>query len=761
MNSEKEVKMYRLILILFAIFTLITTVYAQPPIGWINAYMSNNINGFSDIYPPAAGGYVMCGKTQANNVAGDNSAEMWAVRIDNDGNEIWNRTFGLNDEWDTGWSIIEVDEGGFLAGGSSGDYPGDNQIAAWRITEDGEQLWFRTYGLGTCYAIIELKSGEYLLTGKRNRTGFLICINGEGEPLWARDFEHEGRSGKFVAMRETLGGVVLAGSISQPYVGWSVKASIENEGNVIWDRTYDNFIAQSYNSIVSGHNGGFVLGGTMNIPAGPWIERQSDYLAVKISNEGDPLWNRCYNFGDGEATEVCRSIERLPVDGYVLVGHVAGFNGAGVTRITSNGVVRWQGEYSDITDADGNRIGQIQDLTSVIVGQDQSLISSGWGLYIGEAANYGMVLKLEPEILAPLVFEWSPEDTILTVLPGDSIQFTVNAIDQQDDEMNYLWFMGEDTLSINNTTRFVHFEELGDYDVVCQVSDGEFTTEITWHITVRDWYIDMFQPESTEITIRRGSWIDFTHQVRAIEDLEFEYQWDHFGRGGNFEFEGEDSIRYNFDLSGDHIIRAWITNDEERQTIEWDVNVHSIIWWWWPHELVMSAPVDTTMVFEVFPFNEESDSLDYSWFLNDEILESDSSFIEILFSETGQYVITAYAEEGIEIDTIRWAVNVLERSFTADEMGFADVPTSVTLYPPTPNPCNSQAQIEFYVPETNDVRIAIFDQNGRLVTGLDKGKLPAGCHKIMLETKGLSTGLYLLQLTAGTDRQLQKIIVIK
>jgi len=216
-----------------------------------------------------------------------------------------------------------------------------------------------------------------------------------------------------------------------------------------------------------------------------------------------------------------------------------------------------------------------------------------------------------------------------------------------------------------------------------------------------------------------------------------------------------------FNLSGDHLIRAIVSNDNEIKTAEWDVNVHSIIWWWWPHELELSAPQDTTMEFVVFPFNEESDSLEYSWFLNDEVLDCDSSMIEIPFPETGEFAITAFVNEGIEADTVSWLVEVQELNQISNNSDFADVPTTPLLYPPHPNPFNSSIKISFNLPDLMESSLRIFDINGKLVTDIFDGQLMPGKHVFSWQPDNLPTGVYFVKYGVNGFVQNQKILLLR
>ena len=737
---------------LLILILIVSSLSAQPNTDWIQIFHNENYDLFFDIYRTDGEGYVMCGYSHVNSVSQDDSAQMWVVKIDNNGSLQWSGTYGEDNIYDEGNSIIETEDGGFLIGGQIGGYPDDYQIGAWYLDTDGNLEWSRTYGQGMCHAVIELKSGEYLLTGGtyRHGVGFLICIDNDGEVLWRRDYETED-GGVIFTMRETEGGVILAGSQTMDddrRMIWIVKANMEDAGTIIWEQFHAPFDRQRCYSIVSAHDDGFMLAGR-GVVNGTW-----NFMCMKVDDEGNADWSRNYNF---EGLGYC--LERLPGQGYILTGHYQFQNRqAAAVCIRSNGVERWRQFIGDVVNEGDEVIGQLRSFFSTVIGHDQSILSAGYGEF-NEGSRNGVVVKLMREILEPQFISWSPSDTILTVLVGDTVDFAVEVNDDQDDEIDCLWIMGEDTLSRDESAQVV-FDQLGEYEVRCFVTDGEFTVSIGWHTTVVEWYIDMFQPDSTEITIRRGSLIDFTHHTRAIEDFEYDYRWEHFGRGGNYEIEGEDSIRFDFYLTGDHLIRAIVNRNNQTESVEWDVNVRSIIWWWWPHENAISVYEDTTMVFEVYPFNEESDSLEHSWSLNDEILESDSTLLEIQFSETGEYEIITYAQEGIEVDTIHWTINVLERSSLV-YTNLSDLPTSPVLFPPKPNPFNSSTSISYFLPGQELVSLKVYDISGRQVKCLIEEKQQTGSYRYELNSNEMTAGVYFVCLRLNGYDATQKIIIIK
>jgi hypothetical protein len=112
---------------------------------------------------------------------------MWLVRIDEDGNELWNQTFGGMSD-DEGWSVIEASDGGFLIAGKTESFgAGADDLWLVKTSADGDSLWSRTFGdtgQDGGYAVIQNTDGDYLaagatwsFTGVRNEM-YLVCVEG-------------------------------------------------------------------------------------------------------------------------------------------------------------------------------------------------------------------------------------------------------------------------------------------------------------------------------------------------------------------------------------------------------------------------------------------------------------------------------------------------------------------------------------------------------------------------------------------------------
>jgi len=93
-------------------------------------------------------------------------------------------------------------------------------------------------------------------------------------------------------------------------------------------------------------------------------------------------------------------------------------------------------------------------------------------------------------------------------------------------------------------------------------------------------------------------------------------------------------------------------------------------------------------------------------------------------------------------------------------------PAVTRLYPATPNPFNPNTAIKFEVASAGNVKLDVFDVQGRRVAGLYEGDLAAGPHVMVWNGRGLSgdvlpSGVYIARLLAGGETASQRLVLMK
>jgi len=92
---------------------------------------------------------------------------------------------------------------------------------------------------------------------------------------------------------------------------------------------------------------------------------------------------------------------------------------------------------------------------------------------------------------------------------------------------------------------------------------------------------------------------------------------------------------------------------------------------------------------------------------------------------------------------------------------FDALPTEFNLSQNYPNPFNPSTKIEFSIPEASDVRLEVFNMLGQKVQTLKNERMAAGYYSVVFEAGGLSSGVYVYQLTAREFSQTKRMLLVK
>ncbi|MBN1425893.1 VCBS repeat-containing protein [Candidatus Fermentibacteria bacterium] len=96
----------------------------------------------------------------------------------------------------------------------------------------------------------------------------------------------------------------------------------------------------------------------------------------------------------------------------------------------------------------------------------------------------------------------------------------------------------------------------------------------------------------------------------------------------------------------------------------------------------------------------------------------------------------------------------------------AALPARFTLSPPCPNPTTGRTALRYAVPDMGEVRVEIYDLDGRLLKTLTSGPQSVGVHTVVwdgadAQGRGVASGLYFAHMTAGSFSTSRPCVVIR
>ncbi|MFC2150069.1 hypothetical protein ACFLQV_01055, partial [Calditrichota bacterium] len=503
-------------LAILSLFSITSVAFSQPQTEFIYTFADTNGQIFYDVYATANGSFVACGKSGSGNVQNDRGI---VVKIDENGEEEWHIKLGMGRS--ILYSIIELDDGSYVAGG----LVGDGVILLVNITADGALEWVREYDDGECQAIIEMKNGDLALAGRTlsDRAGMVMRLDIEdGELLW-RSEVGDNYSSYYYGLRESDQSLFAGGwGITEYGYPLNLKFILgkysQDDGELEWLNEYDHSDRDQAYALTS-HENGFVLSGVYKQSDDGGDEGQT----IMIDGDGEETW-QVHRQPDEEHYGGlwwgnCRGMD----DQIIQVG-IIGYN----TSEPTMNIIDGNGDELYWYTFDASNLGDFVEgsgwFRSVVLAQDNGIVICG-RLTGEDGITYATILKLEPFLFDLTFVRHTPEDTSLFVLQDDTLRFSAFAKDMFGDAESYLWLRNyTDTLS-TDTTVLVEFPELGVDTISCTAVREDQSVTRRWLVSVREMYIESYTPDSLDLMLRRGTTVDFNVIARAGNPDNIEYQW--------------------------------------------------------------------------------------------------------------------------------------------------------------------------------------------------------------------------------------------
>ena len=93
--------------------------------------------------------------------------------------------------------------------------------------------------------------------------------------------------------------------------------------------------------------------------------------------------------------------------------------------------------------------------------------------------------------------------------------------------------------------------------------------------------------------------------------------------------------------------------------------------------------------------------------------------------------------------------------------GLGELPSAYALMQNYPNPFNPSTEIGFTLPESANVRLAVYDVLGRQVQLLIDGTMEAGTHEVLFDASDLPSGTYLYRLETPQGSVVRTMLLAK
>ncbi len=290
-------------------------------IHWENTYdlVSNVLNHSFKAVTRVTDGFVAVGYSEAT---GGGSNDVFIVKVDEDGEVIWTKTYGSGED-EEAFDVVATIDNELAVVGFSELANGSRNVYLLKLDAAGELIWENTYGTDDYddegYAIIEIDNADLVITGKTEvNTGvsqtLFLQVAPNGDEILFNQISNGDVGNDIVAAIE--GGYTIAGSVASD----AVILHLDDSNNFDWSKTYGGDNSDVFNALVQANDGDYIFAGFTETSA---LDIQAYGVKTDINGFTDNAdeWEKEYGSTSDFKLEGFETVVKTFDRGFAFVGN--------------------------------------------------------------------------------------------------------------------------------------------------------------------------------------------------------------------------------------------------------------------------------------------------------------------------------------------------------------------------------------------------------------------------------------------------------
>ncbi len=281
-----------------------------------------------DIQQTTDGGYIIAGFNESQ----ASSRDAYLLKINDKGKMQWDKAFG-GGLYDEACAVQQTTDGGYIIAGWTQSFSSNNKLDAWLIktNQDGAEVWNKTFGgpgNDKVTSVQQTTDGGYIVTGSmkfadiRSYEVFLIKLDQNGSPQWPRERTYGSKYDDVsFTVKQTDDGYVIFGVSTVGVPGSDIYETrpliIKTAKNGELVRQINcplgnnRYTAAEFGTLTS--DGDFVVAGRTQ------FNEASDYktFILRMDKSENEVWNSTFLWGPNTSV---RSVQLTKDHGFVVAG---------------------------------------------------------------------------------------------------------------------------------------------------------------------------------------------------------------------------------------------------------------------------------------------------------------------------------------------------------------------------------------------------------------------------------------------------------
>lgn len=297
---------------------------------WQKSYGGSGVETGYEVLETPDGGFIVAGSSETFS---NGSSDMWVFKTNKDGVVEWEKSYG-GANLEQAWSIDATNDNGYIVAGGTESYgAGMSDCLVLKLDSNGNIIWQKAFGGpdddagGGSYGeyvarVFEDEDGNYIVSAITYSFGhggsdiWVLKLDSSGNIIWQNAYGDEDDDGMWMIREKKNGGYLIPGYITPltDYIADLWAFNLNKDGSIAWQNTYG--ISGIYDEalcLVATSDGGAVFGGSY------YEENDTDWslTLIRVDTDGNLIWNKKFEQGFDWAN----AIDELP-DGKLAVAGV-------------------------------------------------------------------------------------------------------------------------------------------------------------------------------------------------------------------------------------------------------------------------------------------------------------------------------------------------------------------------------------------------------------------------------------------------------